>query len=226
MIGLIGLSPEVALPWVDVLRALPEPPAWRHSGFLIALSSQPSVDLVIEWCRRIRSARPHLPIGAVVQAADPRLVLAMRTGVRLRPVLEEREVRCDAVPRAVLEEVRDATVEGRILERWTDQGLLDVPEARQLVAAAAAVGVTGAGVPVLCGRLGCSRATLYRRFDSAGLPTPKVMLSNARLESVKVRLGLGMEPHEARRAAGWFSVEAYQKVRSRAGHRETNRGVG
>lgn len=172
MIGLVDLEPSAACAWAISLKSLPEPPALKCSAFVIRCDYQVPMDAVIPWFERVRSRRPHVPIGAVVRAAVPSLISAMRHGIQFMPLIEEHELDQGLLPLHFLETVREHAVDGRLLVVWRTRWNLQGPEAESLAAAAAAVGVTGGGLTTLCRRLQCSQATLYRRFRQIGLPAP------------------------------------------------------
>lgn len=221
MIGLVDLEPSAACAWAISLKSLPEPPALKCSAFVIRCDYQVPMDAVIPWFERVRSGRPHVPIGAVVRAAVPSLISAMRHGIQFMPLIEEHELDQGLLPLHILETVREHAVDGRLLVVWRMRWNLQGPEAESLAAAAAAVGVTGGGLTALCRRLQCSQATLYRRFRQIGLPAPGKLLAIARVTAVQIRIDLGMNAATARAAAGWFSSTAYRKARSRWAVRRT-----
>jgi hypothetical protein len=233
MIALVGLFPEASHAWIDRLQSLPLSPAWKYSGFLIGCSRPSST--VIEWYRETRQSRKYVPIGGIVDPADEFAFSLAESGVHLRPLLRADELLADGrVPTSVLHRLRGAAVEGRIIEAWgtrrSEAGLDDTREVEELLAVAAAVGVSGAGIPTLLARLGLlgsvGRATLYRRFERANLPPPGELLRRARLESVSVRLELGMDRVAACAAAGWSTPQAYANALRRFRVRcETNRAI-
>jgi AraC-like DNA-binding protein len=226
MIAVVGLTPEVRCGWVAELDSLPRAPALAYSGFLIGCLPPP--DTIIEWYLEMRRTRPHVPIGAVVAPGDPFVFEVARSGVHFEPLLAYDEMPNGRVPIAILEQLRDSAVEGRILDPWAKEsksrstGHEDGDDA-VLKAATAAVGAAGGRVSTLCKRLNCKRTTLYRRFERAGLEEPARLLTRARIESVQIRIELGMNAAIAREAAGWSTPQAYRKARSRQ-RGGTNRG--
>jgi hypothetical protein len=172
---------------------------------------------VIDWYCEMRHSRKYVPIGGMVDPADEFAFSLAESGVHLQPLLRASQFADGRVPTSVLQRIRDAAVEGRIIEAWrtrrSEAGLDDTREVEELLAAAVAVGVSGAGIPTLIARLGLlgsvGRATLYRRFERANLPPPGELLRQARLESMSVRLELGMDRVAACAAAGWLTPQAY-----------------
>jgi hypothetical protein len=225
MIALIKFTSSVRPPWILELDTLPHPPALACDGFLI--NCVPPPDDVIPWFLEMREVQKHTPIGAVVRSNDPFLYSAVEAGVQFRPLLRASEVVDGSVPKSALNYVQRKALVGRLLKAWAAdvQGARgDAVEIDDLLASAAAVGMNGGGTAALCRLLGHKRSTVYRRYERAGLPPPAHLLRRARLESVPIRLELGMDPVTAREAAGWFTPRAYEKARYRHRHHGTDWG--
>lgn len=222
MNALVGLEPASVAPWTVTLEMLPPPPALKYSGFLIRYDGHIPIEAVIDWVRRVQVERPHVPI-ALVNTGPPPALWPLNQGLQFTHVIKAQKFDGSRVPLDILECIRDHAVEGRLLAMWSAQWNLESAEADALAKAVAAVGARGGRLAALGRVLGCSRASLYRHCENAGLPPPGTFLAIARVDAVKIRVELGTRPAVARAAAGWFSATAYRKAHSRL-MSETKRG--
>lgn len=207
------------------IESLPQPPALRYCGFLIECTPAPAG--LIEWIQEVRATRERLSIGAVVDPGDPLLFTLAKAGMRLGPLISAAEAVDGRILIEALYQLRDATVEGLVLEAWLSRrmaaGYDNTPEIEDALSAVVAVGSTGAGVPSLVRHLELTRTEVYRLFEDLGLPPPGAALRRARHEVLEIRVEkFGMDEALAREATGWLNPRAYEIARYRWRRRGTN----
>jgi hypothetical protein len=218
MIALVALTRAGSDPGFIEIDALPRPPALKYSGFLIQCSPAPNG--LIEWILEMRSTRPHLPIGGVVDPGDPFLFELAASGVQLNHLLRADEIADGCIPTEVLDQFRDDTVDGLVRDALVSELMAEgydiTSEVERILRAVAAVGSRGAGVPSLVTCLGLSRTGVYRLFQDLGLPPPGEALRRVRHMALRIRVQkFGLDEAVAREAVGWLSPRAYENARYR-----------
>lgn len=216
MIALLNLIPEAEQgAGVELLDSLPEPPALRWSGFLIRCGEHLAINEVIQWCSAVRLSRPALPIGIVAEPEPVVLRTIAASGVVLDPVLVPEDLPRGRVTSDVLNLIREASVEARVIELWIERyGIIDTEELPTLYTLAAHA-VRAGRIKSIKSSIGCSIGTLTRRLRKVGYPPPGTLLREGRIASVQIRVDTGIEPRLAREAAGWYSAEMYARARRR-----------
>jgi hypothetical protein len=169
MTGLFGVHPLAGDGvGTKLLESLPAPPASALAGAVIRCDCQREIDAVIEWYGDMRAIRPAF---AVILVADHRFGATLASCPHpVRAVVPPSDLAAGRQPQDALDQLRAASVEGRVLDRLVLQfggALLEhLPLVRSLVAHA----VRGGTVSAAARDLGVSVDTVRRRLTAAGVP--------------------------------------------------------
>lgn len=214
MIALVRLlPPATANVGTATLNALPKPPASAYSGFAVRCDDAPDVARAVEWYRQVLEVRPGVPLGLVSERDHCADALA-RLGHALIFLIPPRDLVAGGLPARLLEEVRSASVEGRLLEEVLAH-LGD--SARPLAATIRALisrAVRGGSVASAARDLGVSGRTVRRRLKSIGL-SPGHLKQEVRLRAYELRVELGMSRSAALAAGGWSHQDHRRKCQLR-----------
>lgn len=229
MIGLVGIAPPTGAAHGTVtLDSLPRIPAERLAALVARADGEDAVERLLAWFRKLMARRPTFTLGLVARPEE----CAAALGVCVHPVrlvLPPEALIQGALPRAALAVVRNASVEGILLEEFHRDNELAVVSQRTLVECLISHAVRGGSVNAVAADLGCSTITVWRRVARFGLK-PGALMTRIRLRAFEVRVELGVHPDHARRAGGWYTRRAWEKavardrVRKRRASAERNRG--
>lgn len=207
---------------LEALTSLPTPPASRWSGFLIDLSSPISLTSVVAWAVAVRGERPFVPIGLLgkVDRDTEGFLSALKAlGMPFSPVVSTTREAYAAGVRAALEQLHQASLEGAIVRAWTAEWNVRDKCTLHLLRSIASHGAEGRRAYTMRFREGrgkhLSERSIRRRLHAAGLPALGVLLRDARIRSVTIRIDEGMRRRDAVAAAGWHSVGIYEKAAAR-----------
>lgn len=220
MLGFLSVRPPLGFAGgARVIESFPSVPAEGLSGLVVRRDTPTGVEKALGWCERVRILRPSFVFGLV---APPEACFRM-LGVFTQPVpvvVPPEDLEDGCLPVDVFMILRNASVEGRILEELRCAGRAATPAVRATVRCLVSHGVRGGTVNSVAAELGCSTATVWRRVTRIGLK-PRVLMSWARLRAYELRIELGDSPEAARRAGGWLSRRAWEKgvgrIRRRVG---------
>lgn len=215
MIGLVGVRPPPGRPCgVTVLERVPESPAPRYAGFIVRGANRAAVDDVVLWYDALRERRAALALGLVARPDDSAEALAKAK----HPVtlfLRPEALIGEAVPAEALCRVRQASVEGRLLEELVEAAGASVLEERRALEALVARGTNGGSVAGAARDLGVNTETLRRRLRPFGLK-PSDVTRWTRVRGFEIRVELGTERNAALWAGGWMTHEQRRKTARRA----------
>lgn len=214
MIALVRLLPPVTENVGTVaLDALPRPPASAYSGFAVRCDGEPDVVHAIEWYRQVLEQRPAVPLGVVCRPDHCAGALA-RLGHSLTFLISPRDLVAGGLPATLLDEVRSASVEGRLLEevlaRHGDSARPLATTIRALISRA----VRGGSLAGAARDLDVAERTVRRRLKSIGL-SPGILKRELRLRAFELRVKLGMSRSAALAAGGWANQAQRRKCKSR-----------
>jgi hypothetical protein len=201
MIGLLGVHPPADdSAGTKLLEALPGPPASALAAAAIRCDCQREIDAAIEWYGDMRAIRPAF---AVIILADHRFGATLASCPHpVTAVVPPSDLVAGGVPRVALDQLRAASVEGRVVDRLVLQfggALLEqLPLVRCLVAHA----VRGGTVSAAARDLGVSGDTVRRRLTAAGV-RPRDFMRAARLLAYEERRSQGASARTALAACGW-----------------------
>jgi transposase-like protein len=213
MIGLLGVHPPAGDgAGIKLLESLPAPPASALAGAVIRCDCQREIHAVIQWYGDMRAIRPAF---AVILVTDHRFGATLASCPHpVRAVVRPSDLVAGGLPRVALDQLRAASVEGRVLDRLVLQfggALLEhMPLVRGLVAHA----VRGGTVSAAARDLGVSVDTVRRRLAVAGV-RPSDFMRAARVLAYEKRRAQGASARIALAACGWTDAEQLRRVRRR-----------
>lgn len=215
MIALIGLELRHSLPGVELLDALPNPPALRYSGFLVYCCA-PRLDVtdVMRWYSGIRDARSRVPLGLVCRAKPECFPVLASQGFAITPVITSR-LDDGQLPPETLDILRARTVDGMILDRWRTCFCDAIEANEEHFFRLASHGARGDLVQRVAKSWGVSPRTLRRRH---ALLTPHplgLFMLDARVFAFDMLRQEGNSAAVARQSCGWHTVDAVRKARWR-----------
>ena len=188
---------------------------------------------VSQWALSIRKARPGVTIGLLGDlTAEERSLLGVLAslGLVFDPVLGSSAAPAGVVGADILTAMAAGGIVDTITEQWVRAWDVTDPQVVELLRRIASHGVRGGRAYRISAHLGRaagsreSERTIRRRLADAALPPLASLLRTARIESVELRMELGMRRGLAVRAAGWSSVKLYEKAVARL--RVSNNGGG
>jgi hypothetical protein len=170
------------------------------------------IHAVIEWFGDMRAKRPAF---AVLLVTDHRFGATLASCPHpVRAVVRPSDLVAGGLPRVALDQLRAASVEGRVLDRLVLQfggALLEhMPLVRGLVAHA----VRGGTVSAAVSDLDISVDTVRRRLTAAGVP-PRDFMRAARVLAYEERRRRGASAPTALAACGWTDPEHLRRARRR-----------
>lgn len=196
---------------VEVMEALPEPPALCWAGFLVGCGmSNPPIEF-FEWTVMIREVRPNVPIGAIFMESTSPEVLSFASRIAIDPVITSSD---PADVARACREVSERSIQGKVVEEWVAQ-YAPPAEAIPILVAVAEVGVGGGKVRRLARHLQIPVSSLYRKIAEAGLPAPGFLLRVARVRGVQLGCDAGVDIMAALRRGDWRERRGFLTVTAR-----------
>jgi len=209
MIGLVRiLAPTDDSAGTESLRALPRIPASKYAGFFVRCDTRTLVEETVDWWSSLRRDRPEIPLGMVAHPRDCAALLAT-CSASLASLLQPTELRAGALPNEALNKLREASVEGQILEGLVSEhgpGILHYDATLKPLIARA---VRGAARD-----LGVAPDTVRRRLRDVGLSAGR-LVRETRVEAYRVRVSLGLSKDTALVCCGWHSHKDRRRVARR-----------
>jgi hypothetical protein len=215
MIALIGLLPPAGhAQGVQQGPGLPEPPATPFSGFLVRCDQEPDLAATLAWYRDVAEQRVDVPLGIVYA---PNVCLAMLGECErvIRPLLSTGELIAGAPPIAAVERLREASVEGRIMEELVAEFRESILAERKILTALIGRAVNGGTLQSAARDLKCSQEKVRLHLAKFGI-TPGQLMTRVRLRAYDLRKQLGVSTSYALTAGGWDNPEARRKVAGRS----------
>lgn len=216
MIGLVCVLPPPGDGAGTVcLEALPEPPASRFSGVAIRCADRDGVAEALRWYRAVRDARPALAFGLV---CEPQACAEQLAGLPhpITFLLRPGDLVAGGLRGEALAQLREAGVEGRILDEVVERYGKEVLDQEETIRALIARACCGGTVARAARDLGVSSKTVRRRLHGAGIPAAGLFRAWVRLRAFEVRVQLGVDRTVALKAAGWRSQAERRKAARRA----------
>lgn len=221
MIGLVGISPPAdSQHGTVVLTALPRAPAEGLSAVIVRPENEQAVGTVLAWFERMVSRRLTLVLGLVCPPDWCAAALGAFTHP-VRLVLPPEDLEGDCLPAAALATVRNASVEGLILDELHRKHGDAVHSERTIVGCLISHAVRGGTLNSVAADLGCSTTTIWRRLRAIGV-SPRATMSRVRLRAYELQVELGADPGHARRAGGWYTRRAWKKALARGPKADDN----
>lgn len=187
------------------LEVLPDPPALRYSGFVVRCRDAAEVEATIVFYREIHHARPTAPLALVARPADCAHHLADFPARMLLVTPDELEP--SGLPQAVVHHMREASIEGTILEEIAGEYGERVFTQEETLRAVVSRGLCGSTVESAAKDLGVHRETIRLRLNKVELK-PGELISWVRGRAYQIRLERGVTKADAREAGGWHNPEA------------------
>lgn len=211
MIALIGIGAPTHRPaGLAVLSAVPSSPAPGYCGAIVRAASSMEVEEALEWFADLRMIRPTFVFGIVAKPSHCARALG-RCTVPVRPVLRPAELLDGRLPMSALQDIREYSIEGSLLEELVLLFGATVLSRRPMIESIIAHGIRGATLHSVTRSEGCSTVTVWRRL--ADLPfTAAVLLRWARLRAYELRLASGVPTKAALIAGGWKDPSARTKA--------------
>jgi AraC-like DNA-binding protein len=171
----------------------------------------------LAWYRTVLESRPGAPLGLIAHAADCVQPVA-DLDRSLVFVMDPSRLNGGGLAGSALEALRQAGVEGRILEEIVREYGPQVLSRRERIEALIARAVSGSTIGRAASDLGIHPDTLARQLKGVGLSARRLR-QWARLRGYEHRTRMGMDPGVALAASGWTDQEhrrrAVQRLRER-----------
>ena len=214
MMALVRVSaPPGAGKGTAELTSLPEAPASRYTAFAVRCRDEGEVREALAWYRTVLESRPETPLGLIARAAD--CVQAVADLDRsLVFVMDPARLNGGGLPGNSFQALREAGIEGRILEEIVCEYGPEVLSQREPLNALIARAVTGSTIARAANDLGVHPRTLARRLKGVGLSSGWLR-QWARLRAYELRLQMGIEARVALVAGGWADQEQRRKAAAR-----------
>lgn len=214
MIALVRVSaPPGAESGTVELNSLPEPPGSRYTAFAVQCQAEGEAHEALLWYRTVLDSRPSAPLGLIARETDCIQAVA-DLDHSLEFFMNPRRLNGEGLPASALQALRDAGIEGRMLEeivREHGREVLSEEKAlRVLISRAAAGGSIGRAAS----DLGVHQDTLVRRLDRVGLSLGPLK-RRVRVRAYGLRVEHGVNPSVALLAGGWTNHEQRRKTMSR-----------
>ncbi len=213
MIGLLGVHPPAGDgAGTRLLKSLPASPASELAAAAIRCDCQREIDAVIEWYCELRAIRPAF---AVILVADHRFGATLATCPHpVTAVVPPSDLVAGGLPRVALDQLRAASVEGRVLERLVLRFGGALLEQLPLVWCLVAHAVRGGTVSAVARDRGLSVDIVGRRPAVAGL-RPRDFIRAARVLAYEERRTQGASARTALAACGWTDAAHLRQARRR-----------
>lgn len=202
MIALVRVSaPAGAGSGIAEIGSLPEPPGCGYTAFAVHCRGEGEVRETLLWYRLVLDSRPGAPLGLIACATDCIQPIA-ELDHSLTFVLDPGELNGGGLPAGALEALRNAGIEGRILQEIVNEHGPEVFAEQGMLRAVIARAVSGGTLGRAARDLGVHPDTLARWLKSAGL-SPRLLRQGIRMRAFELRVELGMERGVALGACGW-----------------------
>ncbi|MEJ2186012.1 MAG: hypothetical protein P8Z36_08750 [Gemmatimonadota bacterium] len=214
MMAFVGIQPPTGhSEGIQAVPDLPESPATRFSGFLVRSEHESNLARTLAWYRDVVDQRPGVPLGIVY---SPNVCLAMlgECAHPIRPIIPTDNLVAGAPPMAVVEQLREASVEGRIMQELVAEFGGSILVEKRILTALIAYGVGGGLVASAAHELKCSQEKIRLHLAEFGIQ-PGRLMSRVRLRAYDLRKQLGVQTRQALDAGGWHTSEARRKVARR-----------
>jgi hypothetical protein len=198
---------------VRALGALPEHPAVGYSGAIVLCGDGLEVQLLLNWYADIRASPPGFSLGLVC----PYRMCAPQLGNFLfpvAPVLAPEALHDPALLLTAIRTVREASIEGRILEEVVDERGAEVLEARPLLECLISHAVRGATLRSAARDQALAEETVRARLKRFGIQ-PGHFMSRWRIRAYQLRREAGESAHAALLAGGWQDHDARREAQRR-----------
>jgi hypothetical protein len=214
MIGLVGVRPPSGTSTgIRLLEGLPAPPASEVAAMAVFCETKGGLVRVLGWFAEIRATRRAFPL--IIVAAPERWGATLAT--TQHPVLRvvpPTEMEGEGLPQLVLDELREASVEGRVLDRLVlrfGARLLDeLPVVRSLISH----GVRGGTVSRAARDLILSPDTVQRHMARVGV-LPRDFVRAARILAYEEHRRHGTAAPIALAACGWTDPDHLRRAKRR-----------
>jgi hypothetical protein len=213
MIGFRGVRPPVGdSVGTRLLGALPASPATELAAAAVRCDHEPELDAVLEWYGDMRAARPPF---AVLLVADHRFGGMLASCPHpVVSVVPPSTLEAGGLPRHAMDELRTASVEGRVLDRLVVRFGWGLMAELSVVRCLVAYAVRGGTVSRAARDLGVSLDTVRRRLAAAGV-RPRDFMRAARILAYDQWRTQGATPLVALAACGWTDPEHVRRTRRR-----------
>jgi AraC-like DNA-binding protein len=214
MIALVRLpAPSGAGNGTAELTSLPEAPASRYTAFAVRCRDEGEVREALAWYRRVLESRPETPLGLVARATDcVRPVADLDRSLVF--VMDPARLSGGALPASALETLREAGIEGRIMEEIVCDYGPQVLSQRQSIEALIARAAAGGTLQRAANDVGVHPNTLARWLKGVGL-SPRRLRQQVRVRAFELRVEQGMERNTALDAGGWTDHEKRRQTLAR-----------
>jgi hypothetical protein len=214
MIGLVRVSPPSGRSaGVVRLERLPNTKTAHLAGYLVLCRCSEELDTTLTWHGEVRVARPSVALGLVCQ---PEILFGAlgKLTAPVNPVIAPEALQDGRIPDSALTAIRQASVEGKILEDlWHANGdriLQELPLLETLISHAS----DGRKLQSVSRSLDLSDDSIRRRLRAIGLQ-PGDLMREVRLNAYTLLVRMGDSPSRALVACGWNDPKARQKVAAR-----------
>lgn len=216
MIALVGVpAPPTSSGGTKELGALPEPPGSRYTAFAVHCREGREVRDALDWYRIVLDSRGDAPLGLIARDSD-----CVRHLVRLDHslvfLMDPVALAHGRLPVSALQALREAGIEGRILEEVVREYGPAVLSEQESLKALIARAVAGSTIGRAASDLGIHPDTLARRLNGVGV-APRWLRQWARLRAYELRVELGTDGRIALGAGGWTHHEQRRKAMARLG---------
>lgn len=217
MLAFVGVLPPARSYGVACLSALPTD-CKDFLGFMVRCESRRMAECTVAWYQGIRSEKQRVSLGLV---ADPRHCFRAVASCpyAIAPMITDAQLICGRVPSAVLQTLRNESVEGTVLNGLVHSYGSGILTQRRTLEALVAAATSGRTIASAARDLSVTPQTIRRRLDEVGI-SAAVTLTEARVRAYEARRRLGVPPAVALEATGWRTHEARRKTISRLRRRK------
>lgn len=214
MIALVRVTaPPAAGGGTEELGTLPDPAGFGYTAFAVHCREVGEVRETLDWYRAVLASRPAVPLGLIAPDTEAIAPIA-DLNHSLAFVMNPGRLNGGGLPVTALDALREAGVEGRILEEVIEEHGPEVLVHGALIRAVIARAVAGG----TCGRaardLGVHPDTLARRLKGIGL-SPRLLRQRVRVRAYELRTALEVDRSAALVAGGWTTHEQRRKAGAR-----------
>lgn len=214
MIALVRVSaPPGAGCGTAEFSSLPQPPALRYTAFAVQCRDEGEVREALGWYRTILKSRPATPLGLVARPMDCIQPVA-HLDRSLVFAMDPARLNGGGLPASAFETLREAGIEGRILEEIVRKYGSEVLSERKSLDALIARAVSGSTIGRAAKDIGIHPDTLARQLKGVGV-SPLWLRRWARVRAYQLRTQTGMDPGVALAAGRWTDHEQRRKAVAR-----------
>ena len=214
MIALVRVpAPPRAANGIAEIGSLPEPPASRYTAFAVHCRDETEVREAVVWYRALFDSRSGTPLGLIAGANDCIQPVA-HLDRSLVFVMDPSRLSGGGLPESALEALREAGVEGRILEEIVRKHGPEVLSEQQSLRALIGRAVAGSTIARAANDLCVHPDTMTRRFKRVGL-SARWLRRWVRMRAYQLRVELGVDRSVALVAGGWTDHEQRRKASAR-----------